>query len=336
MPPRPFVNDALWRCLCPGFPSNARVLPRATAAAHRATQRAQTNPCNQSRPYNTTYAGPLSDPFPSTYPEPPKRHARSGLTGNRRETRALNKTVSLARQPTATLYELLRTEGGEGRYDEVMHIINVLVRDRGERPNRDMYAAILHSFVSSENGTAGKVRKVLEEMGFWEDGEGSMNALGKIDLDPKGCECVLEALAVHPDYLLRSEILEYMKTRWFTLSERAHNFVVAGLLRDRLFEQALEMLEDMARKEIRIENWLFDKTMWMLVEFGEIEEAFDVLNLRQSLQVKETGNHHLKLSPALMGAMLDAAGRVQLVSTALPHILLLTNNTSTNLQEGYG
>ena len=194
-----------------------------------------------------------------------------------------------------------------------MQIINVLVRDRGERPNTHMYAAILHSFVSSENGTAGKVRKVLEEMGFWEHGAG----LGKIDLDPKVCECVLEALAVHPDYLLRNEILEYMKARWFTLSERAHNFVVAGLLRDRLFEQALEMLDDMARKDIRIENWLFDKTMWMLLEFGEIEEAFDVLNLRQSLQSKRSGHHHMKLSPALMGAMLDAAGRVQLVSTAL-------------------
>jgi hypothetical protein len=60
--------------------------------------------------------------------------------------------------------------------------------------------------------------------------------------------------------------------------------------------------------------------LWTLLEFGEIEEAFDVLNLRQSVQVRETSLNYKKMSPALLGALLDAAGRVQLVSTASGHL----------------
>jgi pentatricopeptide repeat protein len=360
MPPRPFVNDGLWRCLCPGFPSNARLLPRATTAAGTATQYLRAKPCDQSRPYHvydtppaqewdTQSSGtrpskirwsktrssntPSSD---STHQWQLKPSAIIGHTANRKEARALNRTISLARQPTATLYELLSIEGAKGHYDAVLLIINVLIRDREERPNKDMYAAILHSFVSSENGTAGKVRKVLEEMGFWEKDGWSMNGVGKIDLDHKGCEVVLEALAVHPDYLLRNEILEHMKARWYTLSPRTHNFVVAGLLRDRLFEQALEKLDDMVRNDVKIEKWLLDKAMWMLLEFGQTEEAFHIFNLRHSLQSKDVNNRYLKPSSALLGAMLDAAGREQLVSAVLLPTPASANNASTNLQKSYG
>ena len=62
-----------------------------------------------------------------------------------------------------------------------MNIVRILIKDRGERPNVRLYAGILHSFVSPEMGTAGKVRKVLEEM----EEEG-------IELDSGACHCVLE------------------------------------------------------------------------------------------------------------------------------------------------
>jgi pentatricopeptide repeat protein len=217
--------------------------------------------------------------------------------------------VPLAQLPTNILYEHLRDEGAKGHWDDVFNICRVLIKDRGEAPNKEMYTGILHSFVSSTNGTVGKVRKVLDEMGFWaEDASG-----GKAELDARGCECVLEVLAVHPDYLLRNEILEYMKARWFTLSDRGHNFVVAGMLRERHFEHALETLEEMIRKQVRVESWLFDKALWMLLEFGEVEEAFYVLSLKQELQSAGTGTGSAKLSSALWGALLDAAAQRQLV-----------------------
>lgn len=183
-------------------------------------------------------------------------------------------------------------------------------------PNRDMYTAILHSFVSSTNGTAGKVRHVLEEMGFWNDSYSMRSGRPKIELDARGCECVLEVLAVHPDHLLRTDILEYMKSRWYNPSDRAMNFVIAGMLRERLFEHALEMLEDMVSRKARVEDWLFDKAMWILVEFDEIEEAFHVLSLKQGVEsAKHGGAATVNLSDALWGTLLDAAAQKQLVST---------------------
>lgn len=209
------------------------------------------------------------------------------------------------------LYEDARQAGAKGDFDEVMRICNVLIQDRGQRPDQAMYAAVLHSFTSSTEGTAGKVRKVLEEMGFWR----APSDAERVELDVRGCENVLEALAVHPDYLLRAEVLEYMRDKWFALSDRANGYVVAGLLRERLFEQAIERLEDMCRKKMRVDDWVWSEAMWLLLEFGEVDEAFYVLELKQSVSGVETAGaaSGVKLSNALWGAMLDAAAQKQLV-----------------------
>ncbi|KAH7359861.1 hypothetical protein BKA66DRAFT_225142 [Pyrenochaeta sp. MPI-SDFR-AT-0127] len=291
MPPRPLTYDALWRCLRPSFPPSGPALrmPRAGASlAHNIPRRDA-----------------------STSFQPFEQQARSPPFGTSRDK------TPLAQLPTHVLYEHVRVEGAKGHFDEVLNICRVLVRDRRESLNKDMYAALLHSFVSSSNGTAGKVRKVLEEMGFWGTNESpSGGGEASIELDARGCECVLEVLAVHPDYLLRTEILEYMKSRWFTLSDRGQNFVVAGMLRERHFEHALDMVEDMIRKKIKVEGWLLDKAMWMLLEFGEVEEAFHVLNLKERVQAKGSGTGSVKLSDALWGALLDAACQRQLYEAA--------------------
>ncbi|KAF2623240.1 hypothetical protein BU25DRAFT_401063 [Macroventuria anomochaeta] len=317
MPPRPFVNDALWRCLCPGFPPHATALQatRAGASTLRNHQPKRNNPrpqC-QSRAYSAT----ASTTSPNSFVQPhiPTPTSRPQFTN--RPLRHGREKPPLVHLPTHILYEDLRLEGSKGHFEEVMKICNVLVKDRGQRPDKEMYAAILHSFTSSTDGTAGKVRKVLEEMGFWTDGA-DPSVSGRVDLDVRGCENVLEALAVHPDYLLRAEILEYMKERWFTLSDRGHNFVVAGLLRERLFEQALEMLEDLSRKKVRVEDWVFSEAMWLLLEFGEVEEAFYVLGLKESAMGMDTAGaaYGVKLSNALWGALLDAAAKQQLHDAA--------------------
>lgn len=116
-----------------------------------------------------------------------------------------------------------------------------------------------------------------------------------------------QTLAVHPDYLLRNEILEYMRERWFSLSDRGHNMVVAGLLRDRLFEQALEKIGEMVSQRVQVEGWLWDKTMWLLLDYGEIEEAYQTLLLRQN-------NGNGKLTTALWTHFLDCAAQVHHVS----------------------
>lgn len=316
MPPRPFVNDALWRCLCPAFSTNA---PRLTAA------RAGTRSALSNKPRTRTLSHSReptrgADAALITQPDAPPSFGARGPTPRRIH----GEKLPLAQLPTHLLYEHVRDEGAKGHFDEVFNICRVLVKDRGEVPNKEMYTAVLHSFVSATNGTAGKVRKVLAEMGFWGTPEDARDGQAKVELDARGCECVLEVLAVHPDYLLRTEVLEYMKARWFTLSDRGHNFVVAGMLRERHFEQALDALEAMARGNTRIEGWLFDQALWTLLEFGEVAEAFHVLRLKAA-----TATGALRLSSALWGSLLDAAARRQLVSAASPPLRLPLIDHST-------
>ncbi|KAG9195072.1 hypothetical protein G6011_00192 [Alternaria panax] len=319
MPPRPFVNDGLWRCLCPGVPSNAGTIPCIARGGarlphgHASRIDASAGCRRQLRAYNSSHV--LFTTHDSFFSQPGVSANGFRSFGEKpRPSRLLRSrdTVALAQQPTYILYEHARDEGAKGNWEEVMNICRVLIKDRGEQPNREMYTALLHSFVDAKTGTAGKVRKVLEEMGFWSHTDGALVGQPKIELDARACECVLEVLAVHPDYLLRNEILEYMKSRWFTLSDRARNFVVAGLLRDRHFEHALETLDEMVRNKARVESWLFDKAIWMMLEFGEVEEAFYVLGLKEAAKSKSSGTGAVELSNALWGALLDAASRKQL------------------------
>ncbi|KAH9870857.1 hypothetical protein J1614_006429, partial [Plenodomus biglobosus] len=353
MPPRPFVNDGLWRCLCPGFPLNATpssVVLRAGAAPRRLRKRAGGGSSSSSNSLLTTVINTIPSSTPSSIPSTtsttrtPLGHGQSrayntntyapfnpndpfAIAPAHKDTpspptpapaiRAHNNTIrnhaALARLSTPALYEAARTAGAKGSFNEVMDICRVLIGERGEARNTAMYTAVLHSFVNSWNGTGGKVRKVLEEMGFWEHADGFTSSQARIELDTRACECVLEALAVHPDYLLRNDILDYMKTRWLPLSDRARNFVIAGMLRERHFEHALELLEDMVKAKAHVESWLFAKAMWMLLEFGEAKEAFYVLSLKQaahSATLHRQGS--VKLTGALWGALLDAAAREQL------------------------
>jgi hypothetical protein len=318
MPPRPFVNDALWRCLCPGFPPNVSASAVTRLSSSRAPplrlRSRKGSAAPQLRAYSqASAASPYDESFLSRESAPSFDPIN---TESARPHRDAKGKIPLAQLPTNVLYEHLRDAGAKGNFNEVLNICRVLVKDRGDPPNKEMYNGVLHSFVSASNGTAGKVRKVLSEMGFWADGNRSLGDQFRIDLDARGCECVLEVLAVHPDYILRTEILDYMKSRWFTLSERGQNFVVAGMLRERNFEQALETMEEMQGKNTRIESWLLDKAMWMLLEFGEVEEAFYVLSLKHAVQRQSNATGSPKIGNALWGALLDAAAQRQLVSRA--------------------
>ncbi|PVI01847.1 hypothetical protein DM02DRAFT_670980 [Periconia macrospinosa] len=293
MPPRPFINDALWRCLCPRFSQTSTLAPAGSATRNRTLQCKP--PTKTSKPHSREYStsSQASDhPFASwnISPNSPNTIPRFPPTNPRR---SLKQEVPLVQLPTPELYERLRIDGAAGKFDDVMSIIRILIKDRREVPNSYMYTAVLHSFASCDNGTGGKIRKVLEEMR--ESG---------VDLDGRGAECVLEALAVHPDHLLRTEILDYMRERWFNLSDRAHNFVVAGQMRERLFEQALEGLENMVKERIKVESWLWDMIIWLLLEYKEPEETFYVLRLRQSVE-----GYGAKLSNVMWLQLLEAASK---------------------------
>ena len=98
-----------------------------------------------------------------------------------------------------------------------------------------------------------------------------------------------------------------MKERWFTLSDRGHNFVVAGLLRDRCFEQALDKIESMTAEQIPVSPWVSDMAIYLLLDNKDLEEAYQLVLMRQNSKNKN-------LSLSLWMQLLDCASKLHHVS----------------------
>lgn len=85
---------------------------------------------------------------------------------------------------------------------------------------------------------------------------------------------------MHPDYLLRQEVLQKLRDRWLTLSPAGWHYVVIGLLRDHQFELALDQLALMARKDIPVENWLHSSLIYHLCDAEEFDEVYRLMRAR--------------------------------------------------------
>lgn len=93
----------------------------------------------------------------------------------------------------------------------------------------------------------------------------------------------MEVLAIHPDVLLRSRILDDMRQRWITLSESGWHDVAVGYVKDAQIEQALECLDDMRRAGARVQYWLYDMVVYVLCDMKEIDEAVRIMKDRISM-----------------------------------------------------
>lgn len=82
--------------------------------------------------------------------------------------------------------------------------------------------------------------------------------------------------------------------------------VVAAMLRERLFEQAVQKIEDMLAERIVVHDWLLDKAIWLMLDYGEIEEAWNLLAERE-----EKGR--TIISGPLWMQMLDVSARLGFV-----------------------
>lgn len=89
-----------------------------------------------------------------------------------------------------------------------------------------------------------------------------------------------QVLSVHPDYILQTEILNYMQSKWFNLTENGWHDVIAMMLRDHQFEMVIEKLDRMRSEGIRIQPWLYDLTMYKLADLGELDEVLRLLKQR--------------------------------------------------------
>jgi pentatricopeptide repeat protein len=146
-----------------------------------------------------------------------------------------------------------------------------LIRDRHVRPEVRHYRALILANSDAERGSPEVVRQLLSEM-----------EKNGIPADSGTLHAALQVLAVHPDYLLRQEILRTLRDRWLPLSPAGWHYVVAGFLRENQFELALDHIAHMERKEIMVENWLHSLLIYNLCDIGDFDEVLRQMRKRTS------------------------------------------------------
>ncbi|KAK4544524.1 hypothetical protein LTR36_004096 [Oleoguttula mirabilis] len=288
MPPTKLAIDPLWQCLCPSWtqaaiPRARRVAAQSTRPIPRCVKRPppphaqQRHLSTQIHSHSHAYAAPTTESTAGpkfTYVKHAVSqrgeavHRREHALGLHRNAKGDN-GQDLRKEPTPYLYSRLRALAIGGKVRECRVIAELLIKERKEKPNVQLYNALIHSNVSHDEGAAWRVSEYLEEM-----------REAGLQPDTGTCHVVLKVLSVHPDHLLRTDTLEYMKARWFQLNEDGAHEVAAGLLREGLFEQGLEKLDAMRREGVRLHGWLQDMAVYMLSAAGEVEEAYRIMRLR--------------------------------------------------------
>lgn len=109
----------------------------------------------------------------------------------------------------------------------------------------------------------------------------------------------IQTLAIHPDHLLRTEIMRKLRDRWLPLSPAGWHNVVAGYIRERQYEMALETFERMELQHIPVQDWLFRLLVYNIIDAGEFDEALRLMRSRV-----EAGHN---ISPNLWFLALDLA-----------------------------
>jgi hypothetical protein len=283
--------DELWACLCPSWNSTAllrgptriqraRNLPRCLHAPPARRAYSAEGQQFEDRGYNTRRLEARSRHFDAVYnpsERSPARVYKENIPVWKYQQQKKDKTQEQDKEPevdlsavsTNSLYNRLRLAAAKGEYYKTRQLVEFLIRERREKPSVEHYNALILSNVSADPGAAWRVHGLLAEM-----------QQAGLQLDAATCHAVLKVLAVHPDHLLRTDILDYMRSKWMGVNETGEHDIAAGLLREGLFEQALERLDGMEKAHMRVQGWLLDMFVYMLCEAGEVGEASSIMHRR--------------------------------------------------------
>ncbi|KAI1190664.1 hypothetical protein F5B17DRAFT_386081 [Nemania serpens] len=289
MPGDRIAVDGLWRCLCPSIdivslskPFNLWHIPRARPApalAHRsALSRSPQQQCQRQCRRQHGQAAPLPD-------HTARLHRASGGT-RVAYLRRLSKrnpwipgtvfhgldsfSAKLDSIPTRTLYAALNElQGADKTYIPLTRLVEYLVKERGERPNATLYESLIRANVDKHYGSAKAAAQLLKEAQ-------SHNIPTTLEM----CQSLLDVTAVHPDYVLRAQVLHDMRNRWYSLTPNSEVSIVLGLLRDGQYELALCKLEELNKIPVNVPPWVFDVFLYTFGDLGFYEETLAILRHR--------------------------------------------------------
>ncbi|KAG9242376.1 hypothetical protein BJ878DRAFT_464495 [Calycina marina] len=157
----------------------------------------------------------------------------------------------------------------DNAYVKIAQRVQYMMEDRGLEPDAHHYEALIRANADASYGSVDVVRHLLEDMS-----EAGVQPTSSI------FHGVLQVLVNHPDYLLRMDVMNEMKERWFGLSPEGFHCLVLSHLRDRQLEQAMDQLEQMVRDDVYVQPWLYDIFLFQLGEMDELDEALRLLGTK--------------------------------------------------------
>ncbi|KAI1757280.1 hypothetical protein F4782DRAFT_526037 [Xylaria castorea] len=284
MPGDRIVIDGLWRCLCPSIdvslakPFNQWHIPRSRSASLSGRNIPSKYTPQQCRRQHSQVAALLeqragqNEGYEESRVAYLKRLAKRSPWIPGAVLRGLDSfNTKLDKMPTRTIYAALKElQNAEDTYFPITRLVEYLVKERGERPNAALYESLIKANINKQYGSAKVAIQLLKEVQ-------SRN----IPTTPEIYQALLEVTAVHPDYILRAQVLYDMKNRWYSLSPSAEVSIIIGLLRDGQYELALSRLEELNKIPINVPPWLFDVFLYTFGELGFHEETLAILKHRQ-------------------------------------------------------
>ncbi|KAK2794458.1 hypothetical protein FQN51_000822 [Onygenales sp. PD_10] len=301
MSSKSIVADGLWRCLCPSY---QRAWPRRTQLSWPLKQPANsTRSAVRSLSTATTTSPSIEllldgrsnelDPAPEPERKAPKkplgRPAEFRTTGFWKHLRMPKSRKGLGLLSEAAVDQMIReSDENAPNFKETFVWLRELVWWRAREPKQWHYRALIAANADANFGSPVNVRKLLEEM-----------EENSIPLDSATLHATLKALAIHPDYLLRQEILHTLRDRWLPLSQEGWHNVVTGLIREGQLEMAMDHISRMETQNIPVNDWLYSLLIYNLCDAGEFDAVLEIM------QKRVAGGH--ELSPILCSQVFNAA-----------------------------
>jgi hypothetical protein len=252
---------------------------------------------------------PISPPFSA-------RYAQGSTSGQRKHANGQHgdEIKSDSAATVETLLDMLEAKSTSklASYRESQTIARRIMSQLGSSVDKETLHAIFRNLILSQAAPDGSVARVIKYLGEMKDED--------LTITHEDCIAILKVLAVHPDFVLRSQALQYMESSWFVLGDEAEHHVLAGLFRDSQLERAIEGFVSMQERGVRIERWLFDLAMVTLASQEELDDVLVLLKMRNDLYMPAT--------------QLDFDLPLLNVAVAKQHVSLFTVNAKTNFPSG--
>ncbi|PFH61210.1 hypothetical protein XA68_17965 [Ophiocordyceps unilateralis] len=158
------------------------------------------------------------------------------------------------------------------RHSRIVQIVNHMVGTRDQTPTIFIYECMMDAMADPQ-GSADGVHELFDDM----ETQG-------IKPSQILCQSALAALAIHPDYKLRQDVLALMRDLWFPVDTAAQQNVVIGLLRDEQYELAYARLTRLIDQDARIDSWVLDLFIMAFGKLGFLDEMLVLLQHRKAFQ----------------------------------------------------